>query len=83
MAVTKTSIRLDTQVADETAKILSAKSRTEAVHTALREIVALKPFKKRINKHTGELILEGRRCAKRRRRDHRVAQGKALGKRAP
>ena len=41
MAVTMTSIRLDTHLADEAAKVLGAKSRTEAVHAALREIVAL------------------------------------------
>ena len=40
MAVTMTSIRLDTHLADEAAKVLGAKSRTEAVHAALREIVA-------------------------------------------
>jgi hypothetical protein len=45
MAVTMTSIRLDTRLADEAAKILGVKSRTEAVHIALTEIVALKRFK--------------------------------------
>jgi Arc/MetJ family transcription regulator len=38
-----TSIRLDTDLADEAKKVLRVKSRTEAVHVALREIVALKP----------------------------------------
>ena len=42
MAVTMTSIRLDTNLADEAAKILGVKSRTEAIHFALSEIVALK-----------------------------------------
>jgi Arc/MetJ family transcription regulator len=42
MSVTMTSIRLDTQLADEAARVLGVKSRTEAVHVALREIVALK-----------------------------------------
>jgi len=46
MAVTKTSIRLDTHLADEAVRILGAKSRTEAVHKVLREIVALRRFKK-------------------------------------
>ncbi len=41
-----TSIRLDTELADEAAKVLGAKSRTDAVHIALREIVALKRFKR-------------------------------------
>jgi len=34
MTVTMTSIRLDTDLADEAAKILGVKSRTEAVHVA-------------------------------------------------
>jgi Arc/MetJ family transcription regulator len=41
MAVTTISIRLDTDLADEAVKILGAKSRTEAIHLALCEIVAL------------------------------------------
>lgn len=36
MAGTMTSIRLDTQLADEAAHILGVKSRTEAVHLALQ-----------------------------------------------
>jgi Arc/MetJ family transcription regulator len=59
MAVTMTSIRLDTQLADEAAKILGAKSRTEAVHTALREIVALRRFKKLMKKYGGKLKFTG------------------------
>jgi len=55
MAVTLTSIRLDTQLADEAAKILGVKSRTEAVHTALKEIVALKRFKNLMRKNAGKL----------------------------
>jgi len=46
MAVTVTSIRLDTALADEAAKLLKGKSRTEAIHVALMELVALKRFKK-------------------------------------
>ena len=42
MALTMTSIRLDTNLADEAAKILGVKSRTEAIHVALSEIVELK-----------------------------------------
>jgi hypothetical protein len=34
MAVTMTSIRLDTELADEAANVLRAKSRTEAIHVA-------------------------------------------------
>ncbi len=59
MAVTMTSIRLDTQLADEAAKVLGVKTRTEAVHAALREIVALKKFKKLMKKYEGKLSFEG------------------------
>jgi Arc/MetJ family transcription regulator len=55
MTVTLTSIRLDTQLADEAAKALGVKSRTEAVHVALREIVALKRFKALMKKNEGKL----------------------------
>ncbi|MBZ5522060.1 MAG: type II toxin-antitoxin system VapB family antitoxin [Acidobacteriia bacterium] len=55
MAATMTSIRLDTELADEAAKVLGVKSRTEAVHVALREIVALKRFKDLMKKHAGKL----------------------------
>jgi Arc/MetJ family transcription regulator len=54
-----TSIRLDTQLADEAAKTLGVKSRGEAVHVALREIVALKHFKKLMAKHAGKLRFTG------------------------
>jgi Arc/MetJ family transcription regulator len=54
-----TSIRLDTQLADEAVKVLGAKSRTEAVHVALREIVALKRFKALMKKHAGKLRFAG------------------------
>lgn len=39
MAVTITSLRLDIRLADEAARVLGVKSRTEAVHAALREVV--------------------------------------------
>lgn len=58
MATTMTSIRLDTKLADEAAKVLGVKSRTEAVHVALREIVALKKFKELMTKHGGKLRFE-------------------------
>jgi Arc/MetJ family transcription regulator len=41
-AVAKTSIRLNTRLADEAVRVLGAKSRTEAVRVALREIVSVK-----------------------------------------
>jgi Arc/MetJ family transcription regulator len=50
-----TSIRLDTALADEAAKVLGVKSRTAAVHAALREIVALKKFKDLMRKNAGKL----------------------------
>lgn len=59
MALAMTSIRLDTQLADEAAKVLGVKSRTEAVHVALREIVALKRFKNLMAKNAGKLLFEG------------------------
>jgi len=59
MTVTLTSIRLDTHLADEARKVLGVKSRTEAVHVALREIVALKRFKDLMAKHAGKLTFAG------------------------
>ena len=58
-AAKMTSIRLDTRLADDAAKVLGVKSRTEAVHLALREIVALKRFKELMAKHGGKLPFEG------------------------
>jgi Arc/MetJ family transcription regulator len=57
MAIKMTSIRLDTRLADKAAKALGVKSRTEAVHVALREIVALTEFKKL--DHGGKHRFEG------------------------
>jgi Arc/MetJ family transcription regulator len=59
MAATLTSIRLDTHLADEAARVLGVKSRTEAVHVALREVVALKRFKDLMRKHAGKLSFAG------------------------
>jgi Arc/MetJ family transcription regulator len=59
MAATMTSIRLDTRLADEAAKLLGVKSRTEAIHVALREIVALKRFKDLMKKNAGKLSFAG------------------------
>ena len=59
MAATLTSIILDTHLADEAAKVLGVKSRTEAVHVALREVVALKRFKDLMRKHAGKLSFAG------------------------
>lgn len=57
-AVKMTSIRLDTKLADEAVRALGAKSRSEAVHMALREMVALKKFKKMMSKYGGKLKFE-------------------------
>jgi len=54
MAVKLTSIRLDTKLADEAVRVLGAKSRTEAVHMALREIVKLNDFKVLMKKYGGK-----------------------------
>jgi Arc/MetJ family transcription regulator len=59
MAVTMTSIRLDTALADEAVKVLGAKSRTEAIHVALRETVALGRFKDLMEKNAGKLKFAG------------------------
>ena len=59
MSVTMTSIRLDTDLADEAAKVLGVKSRTEAIHVALKEIVALQRFKDLMTKNAGKLRFQG------------------------
>ena len=59
MAGTLTSIRLDTHLADEAAKVLRVRTRTEAIHVALREIVALKRFKALMKKNSGKLKFSG------------------------
>jgi Arc/MetJ family transcription regulator len=58
MAAKLTSIRLDTKLADEAARVLGVKSRTEAVHLALREIVGLKRFQELMNKYGGRCSFE-------------------------
>ena len=56
--VKMTSIRLDTKLADEAVKALGAKNRSDAVHIALREVVALKKFKEMMIKYGGKLKFE-------------------------
>ena len=51
MASVRTSIRLNNRLVDDAAKVLGVKSRTEAVHAALREVVALKRFNKLMAKY--------------------------------
>ncbi len=59
MAVTLTSIRLDTKLADEAKRALGVKTRTEAVHRALEEIAKLNRFKKLMAKTGGKLKFAG------------------------
>jgi Arc/MetJ family transcription regulator len=59
MAGTMTSIRINTRLLDEATRILSAKSRADTVHTALREIVTLRRFKKLMKKHASKLKFAG------------------------
>jgi Arc/MetJ family transcription regulator len=49
----------DKNEADEAIQVLGVKSMTEAVHTALREIVALGTFRNLMAKHAGKLSFEG------------------------
>jgi Arc/MetJ family transcription regulator len=56
---TPTSIRLDTRLADEAKRILGVWSRTAAIHAALREVVALRRFKRLMSKHAGKLRFAG------------------------
>ena len=58
-AIRMTSIRLDTRLADKAAKTLGVKSRTEAVHRALEEVVHLDHFKRVMLKYGGKLKFEG------------------------
>ena len=59
MAATLTSIRLDTKLADEAAEALGVKSRTEAIHAALREVVARKRFQELMTRNAGKLRFAG------------------------
>ena len=59
MPATLTSIRLDMKLADEAVRALGAKSRTEAVHVALREIVGLQRFKALMKKYEGKASFAG------------------------
>ncbi|MGA7462313.1 MAG: type II toxin-antitoxin system VapB family antitoxin [Candidatus Korobacteraceae bacterium] len=59
MAATLTSIRLDTKLADEAAEALGVKTRTEAIHAALREVLARKNFQKLMTRNAGKLTFAG------------------------
>jgi Arc/MetJ family transcription regulator len=55
MSTAITSIRLNTKLADEAVRALGVKTRTEAVHLALEEIVRLNRFKKLMKQNGGKL----------------------------
>ncbi len=57
-SVKMTSIRLDTKLADDAVKALGARNRSEAVHMALQEVVALKKFKELMSRYGGKLKFE-------------------------
>jgi Arc/MetJ family transcription regulator len=57
-SVKMTSIRLDTKLADDAVKALGARNRSEAVHMALKEVVALNKFKQLMSKYGGKLKFE-------------------------
>ena len=57
-SVKMTSIRLDTKLADDAVKALGARNRSEAVHMALKEVVALKKFKELMSRHGGKMKFE-------------------------
>ena len=57
-SVRMTSIRLDTKLADDAVKALGARNRSEAVHMALKEVVALKKFKELMSRFGGKLKFE-------------------------
>jgi Arc/MetJ family transcription regulator len=54
-----TSIRLNTKLADKAVKALGASSRTEAIHMALEEVVALDSFKELMRENRAKLCFDG------------------------
>ncbi len=54
-----TTIRLDIRLADRAKRALGAKSRTEAVHRALEEVVRTDHFKRWMLKYGGKGKFEG------------------------
>jgi Arc/MetJ family transcription regulator len=47
------------RLADEAVRVLGVKSRTEAVHLALREIIGLKRFNRLMEEHGGKGSFKG------------------------
>ena len=58
MSTSITSIRLDTKLADEAMRALGVKTRTEAVHLALKEVIGNQKFKELMRKNEGKLKFE-------------------------
>ena len=54
-----TTIRVETKLVDEAVRVLGVKSRTEAVHAALKKITGLKRFKKLMQDNGGKLTFAG------------------------
>jgi Arc/MetJ family transcription regulator len=59
MVATVTSIKLDKELADEAARLLGVKTRTEAVQLALENTVGLQRFKELMLKNAGKHKFEG------------------------
>jgi Arc/MetJ family transcription regulator len=59
MGTALTSMRLDGNLADEAAEALGVKTRTEAIHIALKQVIELKEFKKLMAENGGKLKFEG------------------------
>ncbi len=59
MPMPLTSIRLNTKLADKAVKALGASSRTEAIHMALEEVVALDSFKELMRENRAKLCFDG------------------------
>ena len=59
MSTSITSIRLDMELADEAVRALGVKTRTEAVHLALQEVVGNRRFKDLVRKNEGKLKFAG------------------------
>jgi Arc/MetJ family transcription regulator len=59
MARTRTSIRLDTRLTDQATKVFGVRSRAEAIHIALREIVAIKKLMTPLQKNSDKPKVSG------------------------
>lgn len=55
MATNKTTIRVNARLADEAKKLLGVKSRAQAVHIAVTDLVALSRSKTLMKKNIGQI----------------------------